>query len=128
MRPENISKKLYWTPRILALVFITFMALMSLDIFDMKLNFWQTLAALFMHNLPVFILLTILIISWKREIVGGIAFNLAGLAYIFLLLKSGFEWYMLGWALQISGIAFLIGILFLKGWIKKNKNIQRANN
>ena len=30
---------------------------------------------------------------------------------------------MLAWAIQISGIAFLIGILFIVGWFKKNKKI-----
>lgn len=77
------------------------------------------------HNIPVFVLLAILIISWKYEIVGGIAFILAGLAYIVLIvadaLKNQFEWYMIAWTIQISGVAFFIGILFLIGWFKKKK-------
>jgi hypothetical protein len=78
-----------------------------------------------MHNIPVFILMAILIISWKYEIVGGIAFILAGIFYITQLLvtaiTTGFEWYYLSWAVQISGIAFLIGILFLMNWFKKKR-------
>jgi hypothetical protein len=93
----------------------------------MELNFWQTLGALFMHNIPVFILLIVLLISWRYEIVGGIAFILAGIIYITLIginiFKNQFEWYYLAWAVQISGIAFFIGILFLIGWFrKKNKS------
>lgn len=95
---------------------------MSLDVFDTKQSLWQTIIALFMHNLPALVLLIILIISWKHEIVGGVTFILAGLAYIVaLLIKNPFEWYMLAWAAQISGVAFLIGILFLIGWFKKRK-------
>ena len=78
-----------------------------------------------MHNIPTIILLIALIISWKYEIVGGIGFIIAGILYIgFIianLIKTGFEWYYLAWAMQISGVAFLIGILFLIGWFKKRK-------
>ena len=120
---KEISKFLYWTPRVLSIIFILFMALMSLDIFGMGLGFWGTVLGLFMHNIPAIILLVILIISWKYEIVGGIGFILGGLVYIGILLNnsisSGFQWYYLAWALQISGIAFLIGILFLVGWFRR---------
>ena len=118
---NNISKKLYWTPRILSILFVSFLALMSLDVFELELNFWQTAGALFMHSLPALFLLIILIVSWKYEIVGGIGFILAGIIYIVLLARNPFEWYMLSWAIQISGIAFLTGTLFLIGWRKKNK-------
>ena len=118
---NKIGKGLYWTPRILSMIFIGFLALMSLDVFDSGLNFWQTVLALVMHNLPALFLLIILIISWRYEIVGGVGFILAGLVYIALLMRKPFEWYMLSWAIQIAGVAFLVGILFLIGWFKKNK-------
>ena len=122
---KKINKFVYWTPRILSIIFILFLALFSLDIFEMNLGFWGTLVGLFIHNIPVFILLIILIISWKHEIVGGIAFILAGILYIAFILMNvmttGFEWYYLAWAVQISGIAFFIGIMFLVGWFKKKK-------
>jgi len=113
---------LFWTPRILAMIFIIFLALMSLDVFDMNLGFWGTMLGLFMHNIPALVLLVVLLISWKHEIVGGIAFILAGLLYVvWVLMKRPFEWYYLSWIVQISGIAFLIGILFIIGWNKKRK-------
>jgi len=74
-----------------------------------------------MHSLSSLFLLIILVISWKYEIVGGIFFILAGLLYILFLLRNPFELYMIAWALQISGIAFLIGILFLINWVKKKR-------
>jgi hypothetical protein len=110
---------IYWTPRILSILFIAFLALFSLDIFDMNLGFWGTVLGLFMHNIPVIILTILLIIAWKYEIVGGIAFILAGIAYIVMLLIGQFELYMLVWAVQIAGPAFFIGILFLIGWNRK---------
>jgi lysylphosphatidylglycerol synthetase-like protein (DUF2156 family) len=120
---KNVNKFIYWTPRVLSIVFILFLALMSLDIFDGHYGFWGTVLGLFMHNIPAIILLIVLIISWKREIVGGVAFILAGILYIVSVLlkmfKTGFEWYYLAWMAQISGVAFFIGILFLVGWFKK---------
>lgn len=120
---KKINKFIYWTPRILSVIFIFFLALMSLDVISPELSFWQIMVGLFMHNIPALILLVILLISWKYEIVGGIAFILAGLLYIAILMRNPFEWYMLAWAIQVAGIAFLIGILFYIGWYKKKKSV-----
>jgi len=116
---------IFWTPRILSILFILFLAMFSLDIFGNGYSFWETVVGLFMHNLPSMILTVLLIISWKHEIVGAISFISAGILYIGFILRSaistGFEWYYLAWAAQISGVAFFIGILFLIGWKQKRK-------
>ena len=112
---------MYWTPRIVSIFFIAFLALMSLDVFSPGLSFWQIVQGLFLHNVPVFILIAVLWIAWKYEIIGGIAFILAGILYIALLMMSPFEWYKLSWAIQISGVAFFIGILFFMNWFRKKK-------
>ena len=125
MKGRKINKFIYWCPRILSIIFILFLALFSLDIFEMKLGLWGTILGLFMHNIPVLLLLMVLLIAWKYEWVGGIAFFLAGLLYIAIMLmtalRNRFEWYMLSWAIQIAGLAFLIGILFLINWFQKKK-------
>jgi hypothetical protein len=121
---KKISKFVYWTPRILGIVFVLFLALFSLDVFDGNYGFWGTALALFMHNIPSLVLLIVVIVAWKRELVGGIAFILAGLLYtcmcvIRYIMSTPTEWYMLSWSMIIAGPAFLIGILFLIGWYKK---------
>jgi len=119
-KSKKMNKFIYWTPRILGIVFVLFLMLFSLDVFGEGLSFWQVVIGLFIHNIPAFILLAVLIISWKREIVGGITFILAGLLYIFMLATSSrFEWYMLSWSLIIAGPAFLVGTLFMIGWFRK---------
>ena len=124
-KKRKVGKFIYWTPRILSIIFILFLAMFSLDIFGNGYTLWQTIAGLFMHNIPVFILTILLIISWKHEIVGAVAFILAGLLYIAFILmnaiKTGFEWYYLAWFVQISGPAFFIGILFYLNWRTKRR-------
>ena len=121
---KKINNYIYWTPRILSIMFILFLALFSLDVFDGNYGFWGTVLGLFMHNIPSLVLLGILLISWKYEIVGGVAFILAGIAHIvFSIIRETHDpWYMaLAISLIIAGPAFLIGILFLIGWFKKKK-------
>lgn len=117
--PTTINKGLYWTPRVLSIIFVLFLALMSLDVFEEGQGFWQAVGALVLHLIPAFVLLVVLLVAWKYEIVGAVGFILAGLVYIALLLNSPFAWYKLSWAIQIAGVAFLTGILFLVGWRKK---------
>jgi len=123
---KKINRFIYWTPRILSVVFILFLAMFSLDVFDMKLGFRETLLGLFMHNIPALILLVVLLISWKHEIVGGIVFILAGALYVVIMLlnmsRNYFEWYMLSYILIIAGPAFLIGVLFIVNWFKKGRS------
>ena len=120
MKPK-INRFVYWAPRILSILFLLFLAMFSLDIFDAQYDFWGTVLGLFMHNIPVFVLLIVLIISWKHEIVGGIVFILAGLAYICMTIQR-VEWHIaLSWSMTIAGPAFLIGLLFLINWYQKKK-------
>lgn len=117
---KKVNKYLYWTPRILGIVFVLFLMMFSLDVFEPGLTAGQIAISLLMHNIPALLLLLILIISWKREIVSGVTFILAGLTYILLLaVNPAFEWYMLSWSVIISGPAFLIGILFFANWNQK---------
>lgn len=125
---NQTNKLIIWTPRILAILFVLFLALFSLDIFDGNYGFWGTVLGLFMHNIPSLVLLVIVVISWKYEIVGGVAFIAAGLLYIgsvaYAAITNGFEWYYLAWSIQIAGPAFLVGILYLLGWRQKRKSVN----
>lgn len=125
----KVNKFIYWIPRVLGVIFILFLALMSLDVFDENAGFWGTVLGLFMHNIPDIVLLIILIISWKKyEIVGGIIFIVTGIAHmVFSVMRVEVEpWYIFFLASLIIDVpAFLIGILFLVGWFKK-KSLSTA--
>lgn len=120
----EISKTLYWTPRVLSIIFIAFLSLFSLDVFSMGLDAKGILVGLFMHNIPTLILLALLIIAWRYEIVGAIVFGLVGALYIGMIfwniIKGTGGWYMLGWTIEIAGPAFLIAYFFYLGRKRKN--------
>ena len=117
---KKISRFIYWTPRILAIVFIVFLTLMSLDVISPELSLWQIITGLLIHNIPTLVMIIVLIVSWRHEIVGAIAFLLAGLLYIIMTTQAEIAWYLaLSWSIIIAGPAFLIGILFLINWFEK---------
>jgi hypothetical protein len=121
---KKINRFIYWTPRILAILFLCFLAMFSLDVFEPGLSAGEIALGLLMHNIPVLILLVFLIISWKYEIVGAIIFMLAGLLYIGFAVNAAISnslpWYLAAsWSLTIAGPAFITGILFFINWRMK---------
>ena len=70
-------------PRILAILYIAFISLFALDVFEEGYGFWGTMLALLMHLIPSFILVACLVVAWKRPRIGGALF--LALAIIFTL-------------------------------------------
>ncbi len=109
----------FWLPRILAAAFIVFLVLFSLDVISPELTLTELAVGLLIHNIPALVLLLVLIISWKHEIVGGVAFLLAGLLYLAISARKPVTGPLIISWLAIAGPAFLIGALFLVNWYKK---------
>lgn len=127
MRPKNISRGLYWIPRVIAILFILFLAMFSLDVFDSCAGFLGCALALFMHNLPALVLLSLLVIGWRREWIPASIFFIFGIWYIaqFVLtsmINTGFEWYYISWIMIIALPAFIIGALFWLNWKNRKKS------
>ena len=117
-------RMLFWTPRILSLVFIVFLSLFALDVFDGNLGFWQTAQALIMHLLPVFVLIVALILAWRWEWIGAAIYAAAGLLYIAWVVSMSRPVQpamKVIWILTIAGPAFIIAALFLANWLKHNE-------
>ena len=116
---EDIMKKfIYWFPRILTIIYIVFLGLFALDAFDSSYSFWQTVQALLIHLIPNFALIIILIISWKREWIAGILFNLLAIFYI---VWAWGRFPVVNYFI-ISGPLFLTGVLFLMNWKNRIRN------
>lgn len=117
---KKINRFVYWTPRILSIIFILFLMIFSLDVFESGSNAREIAIGLLLHNIPALILLAIVVISWNHEIIGGVVFILAAIAYIILMLATRpLETGLLMAILVVAGPAFLIGILFIINWRKK---------
>ncbi len=114
--PKN-NKFLYWFPRILSILLLILISLLSLDVFESRLKWYEYLAALFMHLIPSFILAAVIALSWKYELIGGVVFIALGIIYI--IMAKGFP---ISIYLIMTGIPSLIGILFIIIYfIKKRK-------
>jgi hypothetical protein len=74
------EKALYWIPRIFTIFAILFMLMFSFDTLGEDIPFSQKLLGLFMQNIPVMILTVVLIIAWRREMIGGVLFIAAFIA------------------------------------------------
>ncbi|GAB4580040.1 MAG: hypothetical protein Fur0022_27790 [Anaerolineales bacterium] len=125
---------LYWTPRVLTILFTAFLALFSLDVFGEGYTFWETLVALFMHLIPQFLLIILLVIAWRWERVGGLLF--IGLGLVFLVWFGG--WDMLtgnatgfraeNWfgGLLVPAFVAMLGLLFLTDQLYRRKHLIQS--
>lgn len=112
---SRTKRVIFWTPRILCILFAAFLSLFSLDVFSEGYGFWKTILALLIHLTPTYIVIIALVVAWRWEWVGAILF--VGLALIYLVLAWGK--FPLVTYLAISGPLFLVGGLFLINWLYK---------
>lgn len=110
LRPAQ--QLLYWAPRTLCIVFAAFISLLALDVFGEAKGFGETSIALLIHLIPTFVIIGVLVVSWRREWIGGILFIVLGLLYVV------WAWgkFPLSTYLIIAGPLVVTGILFLLNW------------
>ncbi len=116
----------YWLPRILCILAIAFVSLFALDAFSPNLTFWQQMGAFFMHLIPSFVLLALLIVAWKKELVGGILFIIIGLGLSPFVFTHNYQMnhsvmMSLGIIMTITIPFAIVGLLFLISHFKRKK-------
>ncbi|HMP82882.1 MAG TPA: hypothetical protein PKA41_09305 [Verrucomicrobiota bacterium] len=113
----SVRRILYWSPRILCLLFAAFTSIFALDVFDGQHAFLQTMLALFMHLIPTFILLLVLAVAWRWEWIGGVVFTALGVLYTVGL------WGRFHWSVYVimSGTLILVGALFFVNWMLRSR-------
>jgi hypothetical protein len=112
---KNLPRIIFlWSPRILAILYIIFISLFALDIFSMGLTGWDVVVGLLMHLIPSMMIILALIIAWRSEVVGSIAFLLVGIW--FALRWGGYGW--------LSVPLFVIAALFLLFWLLYRRKKQ----
>lgn len=117
----------YWLPRILCIIAILFVSMFALDAFSSEDNFIVQLGDFIMHLIPSFVLLFLLIVSWKKELLGGIIFMIIGLGMSPFIFNKNYSmndsfWMSLGIIMTITIPFFIVGVLFLVSYYKNRKN------
>ena len=121
---ETRGRVLYWTPRVLGIVFALFISLFAFDVFEGAASVWEALLALLIHLIPTALVVIALAIAWRWEWVGAVLFAALGVAYI-VMVPERFDW--IAYAL-IAGPAFLLAALFLANWLFRRSAVLQANS
>ncbi len=109
---------LYWSPRILGILYIGFLAVFALDVFIPGQTLMYYLQALLIHLLPNFILAVVLLISWKYQKLGSLLFGISFLLCMLFFGKNGFFISQLLIFSPLLLISFLFFIYQKKGALK----------
>jgi len=101
----------------------------SIDALNSELTLWQQILSLSMHLIPSFVLILLLLLSWKRELIGGIIFMIIGLGFSPIIFIHNFKmnqsiWMSLGVILVITIPFVIVGVLFIVSHYRKKKSIK----
>jgi len=122
----------HWLPRIICILAILFISLFAADAFQPGNTIWQQLSAFFIHLIPSFILLALLLVAWKWEKIGGIIFIVIGLVlspFVFMLNydRNNSIGTSLGIILSITIPFIIAGSFFIVSHLMKKKHFQQTN-
>jgi hypothetical protein len=82
-RMKMKRKILTWAPRVLAILMAAFLSMFAMDVFE-EYAFPLVLVALFMHLIPTFALVIVILLAWRYKLVGGILFILLAIFYTWM--------------------------------------------
>jgi len=102
--------KLIWIPRVLAIAFIVFISLFALDAFSGGDPLMRKLEHFLIQLIPSFILALVLLIAWRKPLLGGSLFIFLGIAFAFLLrsYRSSFPVFGISCPVALAGILFIV--------------------
>jgi hypothetical protein len=119
-----LAKIIHWAPRLAAILIIFFVGLFSLDVFEMQASPLELLGGFLMHNIPSIVMLVLLIIAWKRPVVGFVAFLVAAALFIIFYVRSIYA--LVNLVLFVLPI-LLIAFLFYAEWKWLEPQTAQAN-
>jgi hypothetical protein len=107
------GRLLPWIPRVLGIGLALFLSVFALDAFGPDKTFVQSLPGFVVHLTPALIVLALVLLSWRWELVGGIALIGLSFAYAYWARRH------LSWILVVSGSLLNVGLLFLLSWMQR---------
>ena len=108
------SGRLRWSPRILGILVSLLIAAFALDAFSDGKPLLPAIRDFVIHLIPAFVLLALVLVSFRWEWIGGVAF--VGLALVYALTMSRGR---PDWMLAVSGPLAVVGVLFLWSWFRR---------
>lgn len=117
----------HWLPRAICMLAILFISLFAFDAFSPEYPFWQQVARFFVHLTPSIILTIILVIAWKRELVGGIIFGLVSIGLSPMIYSHNYNLNhsiitSIGIVMMVTFPFLVVAVLFIASHFKKKKN------
>lgn len=121
--------KFCWFPRILCILGILFISLFATDSFNHELSLWNQVLGFLMHLIPSFVLFALLILSWKRELLGGIIFLIIGIVFSPVVYISNHNrnhdvLMSLGIICVITLPFAVVGVLFIRSYYLGKKELK----
>lgn len=118
---ETSNRLIYWTPRILCILFAAFLSIFALDAFDTPGGLPQVILAFATHMIPTALVLIGLAIVWRHEWIGTIIFPLLAVVH-FAMMGGRLHWSAY---VVIEGPLLFMGVLFLLSW--RNRTALKAS-
>jgi hypothetical protein len=109
----RLANIIHRAPRIAVILIAFFLSLFSLDVFEMEATPLQLLGGFLIHNIPSFILIGLLVVAWKRPVVGFVAFLAAAVLFCLFFVR---DVYSLSALLLFVLPILLIAGLFYADW------------
>jgi hypothetical protein len=122
----RVANALHWIARILSIIAILFIGMFSLDVFKTGVSLWQQLLGFFMHNIPTLILIGLLMVAWKRELIGGALIALIALLLAPYIYSHNYSMnHSVSMSLSIVAIInlpfIIVGVLFILSYYFSHK-------
>jgi len=105
------DRLLLWSPRILGTLVSVLLGMFALDAFSPEKPILEAVPDFFIHLIPALTVLGLVILSWRREWVGGLACIALAVMYALSVGSRHADWVLL-----ISGPLLIVGALFLWSW------------
>jgi hypothetical protein len=112
---KELNKKiLHWTPRAISILFVLFISMFAFD--TPGIGF-------LIHLIPSIILLGLIILAWKYELIGGIAFIVLGIVFtiFFKTYKDIITILLISLPPIITGVLFILN----KRFSMKNQQVNK---
>ncbi|MCX6170877.1 MAG: hypothetical protein NTX65_16165 [Ignavibacteriales bacterium] len=121
---DSSNKILFWSPRILSILFALFISIFAFDVFAEGYGFWKTFLAFIIHLIPTALIVIVIIISWRWEWVGGIIFIALPIYYVY----SAWGRFPISVYFIMCGPMVLISILFFINWQRKKEMSKKKSD